>query len=818
VSPGWRLFAKIAISVVLLSAATPVSSGNAASGQLSAGAVSPTQWPRPYGQGPSLEGWPNALRISGPDRYQTSLATVLTMRGLGGFPYDSPDPSSGGATTLGQPGSWWGLRACPRSIIVVAGDSPADALAATALSDPTDESTEPYLRRSAAADPLFDPIGGYNRVDTHTAAILLTKSSRDGAFGLSTSARIAAKDMRSGGCSTARQAVVVGGTAAVPAAVDEELVALGYSEVFRVEGLNRYQTAAKVAIALGTAAIPPNDDTCRDEGSRDGSTQMGYYANSVVEWRSSPETCLLLGNTVVLTDGIVGADAIAAGWWTSFWQVPVLLHNGRDTLPAATREALLSIGIENLIVLGGAQRISSEVAREAGELAGAKVWRIAGNDRYGTSIEMAKNLGGWWPTGRAADVSGSMLCFAASDPSGLKALGWPDALSAGPWCGAASGAGRHPRPPERALEPINGPWPAVTSTQVPQARSATPMILVPSGSKELPAATRNFLSALFPLTDQWCNADSAISGCSQPGFAVIFGGQSAVTDEIVGQISSAVAGLTLAAVPNRLPVPDQMFATKLSMSPVFHEAGIDDVSLCSRRGELQNTRWIGVGVDESERVLWDVDLLQGGWYLRDLDGVTRSSGVSVNGCLSVNSHVGSSHWVRVIDPHGRASQIRRLEIAADNWTVLDSQLEAGSPVSAIGIDSAADPVSGGETVLRFDTPATFDNVIREGETSRIISTSISLKLQRGVDGAVEAPDRFSAQWTINTYRGSLVGDAKGEAVYSNGIWALRGSTSLLSGTWEGANADGGFHADIATNGVGSQDDAIIWRIDALSRG
>ena len=144
-SPGWRLFAKIAISVVLLSAATPVASGNAASGQMSAGAVSPTQWPRPYGQGPSLEGWPNALRILGPDRYQTSLATVLTMRGLGGFPYDSPDPSSGGATTLGQPGSWWGLRACPRSIIVVAGDSPADALAATALSDPTDESTEPYL-------------------------------------------------------------------------------------------------------------------------------------------------------------------------------------------------------------------------------------------------------------------------------------------------------------------------------------------------------------------------------------------------------------------------------------------------------------------------------------------------------------------------------------------------------------------------------------------------------------------------------------------------------------------------------------------------
>ena len=119
-------------------------------------------------------------------------------------------------------------------------------------------------------------------------------------------------------------------------------------------------------------------------------------------------------------------------------------------------------------------------------------------------------------------------------------------------------------------------------------------------------------------------------------------------------------------------------------------------------------------------------------------------------------------------------------------------------------------------MLRFDTPATFDNVVRGGETSRIVSTTVSVTLQRGVDAAVKAPDRFSAQWTINTYRGSLLGEAKGEAVYSNGIWALRGSTSLLSGTWEGANADGGFYADIATNGVGSQDDAIIWRIDGLS--
>tara|TARA_Y100000590_G_scaffold133691_1_gene152876 strand:+ start:460 stop:2025 length:1566 start_codon:yes stop_codon:yes gene_type:complete len=520
---------------------------------------------------------------------------------------------------------------------------------------------------------------------------------------------------------------------------------------------------------------------------------------------------------VVLTDGIVGADAIAAGWWTSFWQVPVLLHNGRDTLPAATRQALQSVAIENLIVLGGSERISNAIAQEAGELAGAKVWRIAGSDRFSTSIEMAKILGGWWPTGNAADVSGSMLCFAASDPSGSKAQGWPDALSAGPWCGSASGAGRHPRPPERALEPINGAWPAVTSTQAPQSRHATPMILVPSGSQKLPAVTRDFLSTLFPSTNQWCNANSPISGCFQPGFAVAFGGPSAINDEIVGELSSLVAGTASAAFVNRLPAPDRMFATKLSMSPVFHEAGIDDVSLCSQRGELQDTRWIGVGVDDSERVFWNIDLLENGWYLRDADGITRSSGTSANGCLSVNSNVGFTHWVRAINSYGRTSPIRQLEITAEHWTFLDRQVETGSPVSTTGIDSATDPASGGETVLRFDTTATFNNVTRENETSPIVSTTISLKLQRGVDGAVRAPDRFSAQWTINTYRGSLIGEAHGEATYNSGIWALRGSTSVQSGTWEGANANGGFHADITTNGVGNQNDTIRWRIDGLTQ-
>ena len=59
------------------------------------------------------------------------------------------------------------------------------------------------------------------------------------------------------------------------------------------------------------------------------------------------------GKTVVLADGLAGVDALAAGWWTSYWQTPIVLHNGTDSLPLVTRNALLTTSIENVIILEG---------------------------------------------------------------------------------------------------------------------------------------------------------------------------------------------------------------------------------------------------------------------------------------------------------------------------------------------------------------------------------------------------------------------------------------------------------------------------------
>ncbi|MEC9059507.1 MAG: hypothetical protein VX410_08235, partial [Actinomycetota bacterium] len=90
------------------------------------GPVQPAQWPSSLGLAPQVDGWGNALRVWGPDRYQTSLSAALTFRGTGDFPFDTPDPTSGNANSLSEAHDWWGVGQCPRSVLLVAGDSPAD--------------------------------------------------------------------------------------------------------------------------------------------------------------------------------------------------------------------------------------------------------------------------------------------------------------------------------------------------------------------------------------------------------------------------------------------------------------------------------------------------------------------------------------------------------------------------------------------------------------------------------------------------------------------------------------------------------------------
>ena len=112
--------------------------------------------------------------------------------------------------------------------------------------------------------------------------------------------------------------------------------------------------------------------------------------------------------------------------------------------------------------------------------------RISGSDRYATSVAMAKHFGGWWPTGRGVDFAGALLCVASSSFYNDGSSAWSDALVAGPFCGAASGAAAAPKPPERAFAPVNGIAPGVLLPPTVRTKDAVPIILIAPNRETLP--------------------------------------------------------------------------------------------------------------------------------------------------------------------------------------------------------------------------------------------------------------------------------------------------------------------------------------------
>ena len=777
----------------------------------------PASWPSSQGVSPQIQGWTNAIRVWGSDRYETSLATSLTLRGNGGFPFETPDNSSAGSKILSESDGWWGVGSCPSAVIIVAGDSPADALSASALSDPTGNSSEPYLRRVAAADPLFNPIGGFMRVDTNQAPILVTKSSRSGGFALSTPTRLAALDMRMGGCKSARDAILVGGMDAISENIEVELLSIGYEEIFRVAGVNRYATAAAVLSALGTSAAPPEQRVCVDSSSADGDSRMVFYANSVVEWRSSISECVLLERTVVLTDGITGADALSASWWTSFWQVPVLLHNGGDRLPAETAMAMQTTEIENIIILGGTKRISEKVAKEASALTSAPALRVGGSNRFETSVMMAKHFGGWWPTGKALDYENAMLCLVGSFGYGNKGIGWPDALGAGPWCAAASGAAMNPGAPGRLLRSIAGDNPSVVPANVKSKRDAIPVILVEAGETELPASVTNFLASIFPSDDVWCSSSFQSGGCAFPGFVVGFGGAEVISEEVMERVSKIVGGrLYLEEVQQ--PLLQDPFLTALSMRPVYRETSNDAFKFCVGRGGYLNARWLLAGVDNRTQPSSVVDVFQGRWYLSDNDQQVRNSQIGAPGCLGVFPSAGTeTFWMRAAGGSGLASEDIKYGYSSDKRITMNGLLTGLNGRLVRGIDTSITVTEpGDETELSYSGSGSPTLITVISDSYDIANWDLAITLKRAPGAVVNSPTTFVASFRLNTTNGTISGSARGEATQSGVNWFLRGRSEIEPNFATGIKSVGGFSLDINSGLPGVEDDRILWAVDAFN--
>ena len=294
--------------------------------------------------------------------------------------------------------------------------------------------------------------------------------------------------------------------------------------------------------------------------------------------RSSSATarpsCRLLGRTVVLADGGTGADALAAGWWTSFWQVPVLLTAPDGTLPPATRAALQATAINNRRRARRHRRASpdavlaeAQCAHRSGRSCGSRA-PIATRPQW----RWPRRLGGWWPTGDAADSAGSLVCLAASGGQGSNSVGWPDALGAGPFCGAINGGSLEPGSSDSRA--AAGRWRGAVGRRsgARPARDAVPVLLVAPQSSALPAATSDLPRVGLP---DWRTGARARRRCPRAP-------RPASPSRSVGVPSLPTKRCTTPrrsspAAPTRWPTTSRRrlaagFTTGLDLSPVFAAA------------------------------------------------------------------------------------------------------------------------------------------------------------------------------------------------------------------------------------------------------
>ncbi len=110
------------------------------------------------------------------------------------------------------------------------------------------------------------------------------------------------------------------------------------------------------------------------------------YETSAIEvlkaWESS--------DTVVIARGDLEVDSMAAIAYARAKNVPILLTRPNE-LPQVTLDAVKKLNARNFVILGGDVAVSSKVVDELERL--GTVTRIAGKDRYETSVEVAKLLG-----------------------------------------------------------------------------------------------------------------------------------------------------------------------------------------------------------------------------------------------------------------------------------------------------------------------------------------------------------------------------------------------------------------------------------------
>lgn len=141
---------------------------------------------------------------------------------------------------------------------------------------------------------------------------------------------------------------ILGGTGAISADVEQELVDNGI-QVFRIQGKDRYETAANIS----TTAIE----------------------NS---------------SKAFLASGTSFADALSISSYAAANGIPLMLTDPKR-LPAPTLDALQRLGVTEVTLVGGESAVSAGISSELTK-AGYTVNRLSGSDRFQTNIDILNSL------------------------------------------------------------------------------------------------------------------------------------------------------------------------------------------------------------------------------------------------------------------------------------------------------------------------------------------------------------------------------------------------------------------------------------------
>lgn len=136
------------------------------------------------------------------------------------------------------------------------------------------------------------------------------------------------------------------------------------------------------------------------------------------------------------------ADAISVSGLAAYQGRPILLTN-TDSLPPATAQALSSLGITSVTIVGGNDAVSPTVEQQVANM-GITVDRVAGADRFATSAQVA-------------DLA-AQAGMSPAQPWLATGLNWPDALSAGPAVAKTGGDLLLVNGPDLAGSPASQAW------------------------------------------------------------------------------------------------------------------------------------------------------------------------------------------------------------------------------------------------------------------------------------------------------------------------------------------------------------------------